>query len=390
MPLPSRSFRFLALASVVAVSGSFSHAHAQVIYRHTSMPAVPAQPVIPAMPPVAQPGTIQIVHHDAAPPAAPAPIQSVSEPSAVYPSGGGDDEAAIPADRFGHDVPFSLAVMSILPAGYTAQYDSSVDQNKLVNWAGGRPWRDVMDTLSAAHGYDVRYSGKSVIVSTSAAHQAPQAAPQAAPQVVPAVAQSVPLASDALHVHHVEPAAPAPIAPVAAQQSIPANPEPTAVGVEPVQQSVTAHDLGLKVVGGSVQGVAVNSRHFNDGGLVASDTLSGERPRLSYAPKGGGYGVYYGAAGQDVDQVIRVWAAANGWNVVDDTNMSYKLDVPVALRGDFKSSVRAILGSLAVNPKPQHMFLNGGSTVHLYLQEDQSEEAPSGNALKMHMGRHPS
>ncbi len=386
MSFHHRSFRFLALASVMA-SGVYGQAHAQVIYRHTA-PAMPSS----ASPIQSQP--IQIIHHDAP---APAPVSAPpvvsSEPSPVYPSGG-DGGHVIPADHFGREVPFSIAVMSILPAGYTAQYDSSVDQNALVNWAGGRPWRDIMDTLSASRGYDVRYSGKTVSVSSSGntagavVSSAPVSIPAAQPAPVVQSAAATTAPTEGLHVHHATP--PAEVSPVSApaQESIPANPEPTDLGVEPVQQSVTARDLGLKVVGGNVQGSQASSRQFSDGGLVPSDSLSGERPRLSYAPKGGGRGIYYGAAGQDVVQVLRVWAAANGWNVVDDTRMSYKLDVPVSLRGDFKSSVRAVLNSLAATPHPEHIFLNGGSTLHLFLQEDQSEERPTGSALKMHMGRH--
>lgn len=376
MSFPHRSFRFLALASVMAASGSFGNAHAQVIYRHTSMPPLYTPSTSPAG--TSGASSIHIVHRDAAlSPAQP------EMPSASAPGASGSADGIISADHFGHDVPFSLAVMSILPKGYTAQYEAGVDQNKLVNWAGGRSWHDILDSLSSAHGYDVRYAGKTVVVSQATAATAGVV-------TAPIVSQpTVDNGSTALHVHEATPAsAPVPVAAQPVVASIPANPPPTEMGVEAVQQSVTARELGLKAAGGSVQGVVANNRQYNDGGLVPSDALAGDHPRLSYAPKGGGYGIYYGAAGQSVDQVIRVWAAANGWNVVDDTNMSYKLDVPVSLRGDFKSSVRAILGSLAVNPKPQHMFLNGGSTIHLYLQEDQMEEAPTGNALKMHMGKH--
>ncbi len=154
-----------ALASVSVPAG------AQVVYRHSGPSPSPQPSYLPQHPAGAGTDAGGIVIRSPSP----APVQQIPSasptPAAAVKTGAMDAAlvaggAVIPADRFGRNVPLSIAVMSILPPGYSSSYDSSVDQNALVNWSGGRPWRDTLDTLMASRGYAAGYAGRRVTIAS--------------------------------------------------------------------------------------------------------------------------------------------------------------------------------------------------------------------------------
>lgn len=48
------------------------------------------------------------------------------------------------AHGFGSQVPLAFATRQIVPAGVKATFGQGVDQSTLVDWAGGRPWIEVL------------------------------------------------------------------------------------------------------------------------------------------------------------------------------------------------------------------------------------------------------
>ena len=45
---------------------------------------------------------------------------------------------------FGTDIPLSIAVRQIVPAGWAVRYGEGVERDTTVNWVGGKPWPDAL------------------------------------------------------------------------------------------------------------------------------------------------------------------------------------------------------------------------------------------------------
>ena len=73
---------------------------------------------------------------------------------------------AVPvAVGFGRDVPLHLAVMQIVPAGWTARYGAGVNRDRPVDWSGGRAWPDVLRAALRPLGLRVAFSGTTVTIA---------------------------------------------------------------------------------------------------------------------------------------------------------------------------------------------------------------------------------
>ena len=73
--------------------------------------------------------------------------------------------AAQNVDGFGRDIPFSLAVKQIAPAGAKISYGNGVDARERVTWEGGDDWHRVLDAVATSRGYVVTYAGRSVRIT---------------------------------------------------------------------------------------------------------------------------------------------------------------------------------------------------------------------------------
>lgn len=68
-------------------------------------------------------------------------------------------------EGFGRDIPFSLAVRQIAPAGAKVSYGNGVDVRERVTWEGGADWRRVLDSIATSRGYVVTYAGRSIRIT---------------------------------------------------------------------------------------------------------------------------------------------------------------------------------------------------------------------------------
>lgn len=388
--------RFLLLTCVGTILSGAS-AQAQVIYRN--VPAAPVQTTDVAPTNVAQEETSASgVVQDASAGSVAAtpktrviqytpPLAKQSSPSfpitltepgtapAVSAAPVAADNHVIPADQFGNDIPFNIAVLSILPNGYTASYEG-VNQEEHVNWSGGHTWQDTLNVLAAAHGYSFSIHGRQVVFSSqgdvggtsvpkgSSVVKGATAGGTAAP--IGASSEPVVLGGGAVAVQDAN-----------SSESIVALPRKQ-VSTSEAKQGPAPHVEGLPDSNSSR--VVLKHTDASDGDALLpnskSELIAG-MPRQSYAPKSGGYGVYYGAAHSSLIQTLRIWASANGWSVQDDTHITYPLDMAVTLKGDFKEVAKTLINSLHVNPRPQKLFYNGNHVLRLYnYEEDDNQEQP--------------
>ena len=102
----------------------------------------------------------EFVFEPAPPPLSPEPPPLVPARPAPPP------RPAVPvAVGFGREVPLRLAVMQIVPAGWTARYGAGVDRDRPVDWSGGRAWPDVLRATVRPLGLRVAFSGTTVTIA---------------------------------------------------------------------------------------------------------------------------------------------------------------------------------------------------------------------------------
>lgn len=68
-------------------------------------------------------------------------------------------------EGFGRDIPLSLAVKQIAPAGAKVSFGNGVDVRERVTWEGGDDWHRVLDAVATSRGYVVTYAGRSVRIT---------------------------------------------------------------------------------------------------------------------------------------------------------------------------------------------------------------------------------
>jgi len=183
-------------------------------------PVMNEAPVLPdvVIPPVVQP-TVAVTTKPTV-----APVMPAAAPSAPRPV----------VDGFGTNVPLSLALQQIIPAGLTVEDQVGLDQNMMVSWAGGRPFDKVLEDMLYANGVRVTVTGNSVVLFratgvgvvsspvavpvTSVVSRPPVAA---MPVPLPSVVAPAPLPERIVSDISVVPAAPAGTGPAVA--SVPEN-----------------------------------------------------------------------------------------------------------------------------------------------------------------------
>lgn len=379
----TKHLRRLALLGLFCGTTLTGVAHAQVVYLHHTKPAVAVAPVAPATTPspavVVQPvssSTIAGANTPAPPP--PAIIRAPStetnassadiRPRELVTEGGvaatsSADNAVIPNTEFGSNIPLGFALTSIVPSTYKVAY-ANVDQQRIVNWSGGRGWRDTLVSLCSAYGYSVKWAGDTVIVSGADSASTP--VPVSVASAAPTPAAPTQVAPDSLKTKPVE----------RIQNSSSVN-----------TQQVIADRREAARLGDTVEIVDPNRPHQNapsghmvtrraaadDGDMLVANSKSAlmeQMPTMSYAPKNGGYGVYYAAQGQDLYQVLCVWAGANGWKVdYRDVHLRYPIEEDVTLRDDFKAVAKKLIHSIHAQPAPLPLFYNGNKTLRIYNYE---------------------
>lgn len=284
------------------------------------------------------------------------------------------DNAVIASSEFGTGVPLSMALSSIVPQGFTVAY-ASVDQNKPVNWAGGHGWRDTLVSLCSAYGYHVQWvPGRTVVISGSASDEAAGATDTSAHTASTQTGLTDKMIPVGLSAHNEQIVTPTQ---VSSSRNIQGDVLDQREGVH---QTTSLNRDGAEIVQtnrapmNTTPGVIMTKRQMDgDGDLLIPNSKSAlmeNMPSMSYAPKNGGNGIYYAAAGQDLYQVLCVWAGANGWKVdYRDVKMRYPIYEEVSLRGDFHSVAKTLIHSIHATPMPHPMFYNGNKTLRIYNYE---------------------
>lgn len=384
----TKHLRRLALLGLLTGTTLTGVANAQVVYLHHSSPsavttatpapaaptpAVTIQPVptnaigganAPAPPPpiVVRPATPPVATETSMSSADIRPHELVTEGGVAATSSA--DNAVIPNTEFGSNMPLSFALSSIVPSTYKVAY-ANVDQQRIVNWSGGRGWRDTLVSLCSAYGYTVQWAGETVIISGS---------DSATPAATVAVATAAPVS--------VSPAVTTP-APDAATKVVLRTQNSSSTNVQEVMadrremiksgDSAEVIDPNRAAQNAPTGHIVTHRATSDDGDMIVANSKSAlmeQMPTLSYAPKGGGSGVYYAAQGQDLYQVLCVWAGANGWKVdYRDVHLRYPIEEDVTLRGDFKSVAKTLIHSIKAQPNPRPLFYNGNKTLRIYNYE---------------------
>lgn len=325
------------------------NANAQVVYLHKQKVEIPVSPTATIEPS----STSKAIS-----------VQPV-EPSAVNPTGVNGD--VVPNDEFGKDVPISIAVTSIVPNGYTISWNG-VDKTKKVSWSGGRNWKDILATTTEANGYQSTIKGKNIIITGQDVNSGIS--------VSPVVSSNVPNNQTPV----VTPVAPPSVAdqrPVVTDQNSTRIQHSTS---QDVQTSMSHIVEPSSTSSKDTHSGAVPRTEYTgpqDGDLLVPNLKAREisnMPKTSYAPAGGGEGIYYAAGGSKLDQVLQIWANANGWKVDYDARVLYPIDMPVTLNGDFMSVVRTLVRSVQEysSPKPKYKFYVGNHVLHVYNFDDGS------------------
>ena len=122
-------------------------------------PSPPGQPpvVVSLPPPVTQ---TKVIMPEDAPQAAmdntPNSEKFVINPHPTMPQGPAEQEPAKTGkadmaviEGFGSDMPLALALQQIIPAGYAASFEPSINPGQAVSWNGGKPWNQVIDEMLA-------------------------------------------------------------------------------------------------------------------------------------------------------------------------------------------------------------------------------------------------
>ena len=65
---------------------------------------------------------------------------------------------------FGKRVPLVLALREIVPATYQFAYAPGLNLGALVDWQGGRPWHDVLNTVLSSQGLYANESGEVISI----------------------------------------------------------------------------------------------------------------------------------------------------------------------------------------------------------------------------------
>ena len=148
-------------------------------------------------------------------PSSPAPV-AASEPAI-------SDADKTPGDvveGFGDGVTLVMALRDIAPLDYRFAFNKNIDLAALVDWQGGRPWKDVMNDVLASQNLKASIDSGKMITIAPAAVSAPVMT-EAAPAPVAAPAQPSPADDKVMAEMSKSAAAPAPaVKPVVSEPAV--------------------------------------------------------------------------------------------------------------------------------------------------------------------------
>lgn len=259
----------------------------------------------------------------------------------------------LPAEEFGRDMPFELAVSSIVPGGYHVNMNG-VDTSKKVSWSGGRHWKDVLWTMAEANGYNVKYGNNNTITISGDYSGSNSMMNQQTPS-----ATVTPIQQQDMN---------------RTQNSTSFNAQAYA-SVSKNNNVVTPGDSPIGVTKQAIPSTKYTAK--NDGNMLVPNQKERNivnSPKVTYAPQGGGSGIYYAAQGAQLDQVLQIWSNANGWRVQYDAKMFYPIEMPVTLDGGYEQSVKTLMRAMQenTNPKPKYKFYLGNKVLRIYNYDDGS------------------
>jgi hypothetical protein len=71
------------------------------------------------------------------------------------------------AEGFGKQVPLVMALREIAPPSYQLGYGTGISLGTMVDWNGGKPWRDVMKSVLSPLGLKASEQGSIVYIDTA-------------------------------------------------------------------------------------------------------------------------------------------------------------------------------------------------------------------------------
>lgn len=71
-------------------------------------------------------------------------------------------QAAVDVSGFGNDVPLSLAARQIVPREHSIYFATNIDKEMLVDWQGGKEWKQILQELASDNGLKVTVSDGAV------------------------------------------------------------------------------------------------------------------------------------------------------------------------------------------------------------------------------------
>lgn len=371
--------RLLLASCVIAIGFSTNNkANAQVIYEHHTTTPIPQEPQPSTTVTTTEPAvTVEAVKpittmRTIATPALIKPTQSTLDiPFTTPPVSPSGNSSVISATEFGKDVPISFAVSSIVPDGYVVNWQG-VNKDRKVSWSGGRPWKDTLWTLAEANGYHTSIAQNKITITGSDTDSSSIASDPVNPPdssiTKNSFQDSAPVKSiaDSRSYQKSESLERTQYSTTDRLQDKLISKDNAEV-VEPSNHSIYASNKGVALK-------TIHQKASDNDALVPNMKANQieEMPQVSYAPRGGGDGIYYASNTQTVDSVLQIWSNANGWRLQYDAKMLYPIDMPTTLRGDYMEVVRTLLRSISAVPKPKYKFYKGNHVLRIYNFDDGS------------------
>ena len=242
------------------------------------------------------------------PPSAPMYAAGAALPSAIPPNGNAysiPSVQPVPApvaaptysnpmaqtiNGFGVNIPLSVAIRQIVPAGIQVSFAQGVDSSVPITWRGGKPWQDVLADAIRPSSLSVSQNGYTVVISPAN----PIAMAPTSPVYRPGVLGSQPL--------------------------IPAGPIPTARNVAP-------------------QNTLVDKSH-----PAVSEPASLAPLELP---------TWTAKNADTLHQTLEAWCKKANVSLRWDSGYDYPLETNVSITGDFETAVRSLLDGLKnATPRP--------------------------------------
>ena len=166
--------RLITLAALATVAAS-APAQAQLVFKSSPVMAAPTaspstEPSTP--PPIAASPSGGVPARSATPGVLgvlPAPRPGGPVAAGVVPASADHtpvQSAGSVLNGFGKDIPLRLALRQVIPLEYEVTLaPSDPIGNEITSWQGGRPWKAVLDDLSARHHLQIRFDGNRAVVN---------------------------------------------------------------------------------------------------------------------------------------------------------------------------------------------------------------------------------